>query len=459
MGAERDTKVRSERDGDTSVAFAITSTSKQAAASPPWVVRADAASRTYLGSSGACDIVLVDPHVSRRHLALQVTARGLEIEDLESTNGTFVNGLRTLRAVLAGGETIAIGDHTLRVARATTAVHAEPAAVVRFGTVLGASLTMRRLYPLCQRIATSDVPLLIEGETGTGKEVLAESIHAASSRASGPFVVFDCTTISPTLLEATLFGHEKGAFTGAVSARPGVFELASGGTLFIDEIGDLDTSLQAKLLRALQSSQVQRIGASRWIRTNVRIISATRRDLEREIQVGRFRDDLYFRLVVARIELPPLRQRRDDVPLLARAFWTALGGTAGEYPPSILAGREDYAWPGNVRELHNLVAHRLALGDLADAPAGCEDVVDMPATGTEKAPSVPGPAGAGEDVMDRIIRERRAFARAREQVIFEFERRYTDWVLAEHGGNVTKAAEACGISRRYFYVMRSRRST
>ncbi len=450
MGPKRETKVRSERDGDPSVAFAITSTSKDGTTPPPWVVRADAASRTYVGSSEVCDIALVDPHISRRHAALLVTPRGLELEDLDSTNGTFVNGLRTLRAILVGGETIALGDHTLRVAKATTAVPPEPAGIVRFGTVLGASLPMRRLYPLCKRIASSDVPLLIEGETGTGKEVLAESIHAASARASGPFVVFDCTTVSPTLLEATLFGHEKGAFTGAVSARPGVFELADGGTLFIDEIGDLDTSLQAKLLRALQSSQVQRIGASRWTRTNVRIISATRRDLEREIQLGRFRDDLYFRLVVARIELPPLRQRRDDVPLLARAFWNALGGAASDYSSAILAGREDYPWPGNVRELHNFVAHRLALGDLADAPACRDDATNVPAL------SAAAPATTAEDVMSRVIRERVAFARAREQVIVEFERRYTDWVLAEHGGNVTKAAEACGISRRYFYVMRSR---
>jgi DNA-binding NtrC family response regulator len=426
---------------------------KGAAAGSSFAVSSAEPSRTYVGSSEACAIRVADPHVSRRHLALTATARGLEVHDLDSTNGTWVNGVRVLGALLRGGETIALGSTVLAVAVAAAPPASQAFASVRFGKVLGASLAMRRLYPMCERIARSDVPVLLEGETGCGKELLAEAIHANGPRANGPFVIFDCTTVTPNLLESTLFGHEKGAFTGAVAAKPGVFELADGGTLFLDEIGDLDVALQAKLLRCIQSAQVQRVGGTKWIRTNVRIVSATRRDLEKEIQAGRFRDDLYFRLVVARIELPPLRARRDDIPLLARAFWTALGGSERAYPADLLAGTDDYDWPGNVRELHNLVARRLALGDLAPAR-------NAHASPTNVAGAGPGAAspggGGGADFIGKVIADKQPFARARERVVFEFERRYIDWALAEHAGNVTKAAEACGIGRRYFYVIRSR---
>jgi two-component system, NtrC family, response regulator HydG len=407
-----------------------------------WIVPGGEPSRAYLGTSEACLVRLQDPLVSRRHLALSVTPGGLHVEDLDSTNGTWIQGVRIGSALLQGGETISIGDTRLAVSAFGEPKASRAPAIVRFGKVIGASVAMRRLYPLCQRIARSDVPVVIEGETGTGKELLAESLHAESPRAAGPFVIFDCTTVAPNLVEAALFGHEKGAFTGATSSKPGVFEMADGGTLFIDEIGDLELGLQAKLLRALQSSQVQRVGGTRWFRTNVRIISATRRDLDREIQAGRFRDDLYFRLVVARIELPRLCDRREDIPLLARSFWTKLGGADHDFPSDILEGREEYSWPGNVRELHNHVARRLALGDLANEPiVRAERREDGTAAG---------------DMVDRVLAERQSFARARERVLFDFERRYIEWALAEYGGNVTKAAESCGIGRRYFYVIRSR---
>ncbi|MBX3187242.1 MAG: sigma 54-dependent Fis family transcriptional regulator [Labilithrix sp.] len=437
-GFEVGTAVRAGATHEDELTDFVVTVSNGPSAGASWVIGGAEPCRTYVGTSEVCRIRLADPLVSRRHVALSVTGAGLAVDDLDSTNGTWVDTVRVGSAILRGGETITIGDTRLRVDTTGVPKPSRAPAMVRFGSMIGASVPMRRLYPLCQRIAASDVPVLIEGETGTGKEVLAESLHASSGRAGGPFVIFDCTTVAPNLLEAALFGHEKGAFTGAVTARPGVFELAHGGTLFIDEIGDLDISLQAKLLRALQGAQVQRVGGAKWIDTNVRIISATRRDLEKEIQEGRFRDDLYFRLVVARIELPALRDRRDDVPLLARSFWTKLGGREHELPPDLLAGREDYPWPGNVRELHNHVARRLALGDLADS---------LPPR-AERATS--------GDIIDRVLAERQPFARARERVVFEFERRYTDQALAEHGGNVTKAAEASGIGRRYFYVIRSR---
>jgi DNA-binding NtrC family response regulator len=432
--------------GTESVADYSVTMTRGASPGASWLVTGAEPSRTYVGTSEACPIRITDAFVSRRHIALFSTPHGLLLEDLDSTNGTWVNGVRVTGAILRGGETVTIGGTHLRVDAASAPKPSHPLGDVRFGNVLGASLAMRRLYPVFERVAQSDVPVLIEAETGCGKELLAEALHAKGRRAQGPFVIFDCTTVAPTLLESTLFGHEKGAFTGATAAKPGVFELAHGGTLFLDEIGDLDVALQAKLLRCIQSSQVQRVGGTQWIHTDVRIISATRRDLEREIQAGRFRDDLYFRLVVARVELPPLRARVGDIPLLARAFWNALGGTDASFPPDLLAGLDDYAWPGNVRELHNLVARRIALGDLA-APVGVRKT---------SPPEPPEDGTAQADFIDRVVAERLPFARARERVVVEFERRFVEDALAEHGGNMTRAAEARGIGRRYFYTIRSR---
>src|SRR5215472_5428973 len=311
-------------------------------------------SRVLVGKSPACALQLTDPQASRRHAALDAAEGRLRLLDLQSTNGTFVNGVCVTDAWLRGGEVIQIGGDTLRVDALGERSVAPVSRARAFGRVVGASFEMRRLYPLCERIAASAVPVLIEGETGTGKEALAESIHEAGPRAGGPFVVFDCTEVPANLAESVLFGHERGAFTGAASTRRGVFEQAHGGTLFIDEIGELPLGLQPKLLRAVERSDIRRVGGDRRLAVDVRLIAATRRDLDREVQEGRFRDDLFFRLAVARIELPPLRSRRGDVGVLARHFWKALGGD--ELPYDVLQYFESYAWPGNVRELRNAIA-------------------------------------------------------------------------------------------------------
>jgi DNA-binding NtrC family response regulator len=302
---------------------------------------------------------------------------------------------------------------------------------------------MRRLYPLCQKLAASDVPVVIEGETGTGKEVLAEALHEEGARAKGPFVVFDCTAVPPSLVESALFGHERGAFTGAVAMRKGVFEQADRGTLLIDEIGDLDLSLQSKLLRALERSEVQRVGGDGFCRVNVRVIAATRRDLDREVQAGRFRDDLFYRLAVARIELPALRERQGDVAVLGRHFWRQLGGGDQPMPPDLLRRFDDYDWPGNVRELQNAIAGRLALGDLAPPPG------KPPGAGD-------GSSQAGEPVAHITVPLGLPFSAARHRAIEEFERAYIARVLEQHGGNVMRAAAASGIARRYFHVIKAR---
>jgi len=411
------------------------------------VVEATPGVRVLVGKGPACELTLTDPLVSRRHASLEVTRNGLRVTDLESTNGTAVNGVPIDAAYVSGGDRIRMANTVLFVERGDATVVDLPD-TMSFGRMLGRSDAMRSLYPLCARLAASHVPALIEGETGTGKEVLAEALHETGPRARGPFVVFDCTAVPPTLVESTLFGHERGAFTGAVASRKGVFEDANHGTLLIDEIGELDIALQPKLLRALERSEVQRVGSNQWVRVDVRIIAATRRDLDREVQAGRFRDDLFFRLAVGRVELPPLRRRDGDVLLLADHFWRALGGGERSLPRDVAQRFEDYRWPGNVRELHNAVARVIALGD--DSPG------ELGALGKSVGRDLDVRGAAGGDVIDGVLDAGLSLTRAREAVVNEFERRYVERVLARHGGNVVRAAEASGIARRYFQILRAR---
>jgi transcriptional regulator with GAF, ATPase, and Fis domain len=390
--------------------------------------------RVLVGQSAACELRLSDPHVSRRHLAVEPVGDRLRVVDLGSLNGTTVNGVR-IESILAGpGDEITLGSTVLVVDAGRSSGRAALSERTSFGRLVGASAEMRALYPLLERLAGSDIPALIEGETGTGKEVVAEAIHEQGPRHAGPFVVFDCTAVPPNLAESELFGHERGAFTGAASTRRGVFEQANGGTLFIDEIGDLDPSLQPKLLRALERSAVRRLGSERWIQSDLRVLCATRRDLDREVQDGRFRDDLFYRLVVGRVELPPLRRRRGDVTVLAQHFWNALG-QEGPMPYDLRSRLERHEWPGNVRELKNTMARQVALGE---------------------AFRERGLADTGDD-LDAILARDLPFPEARQLAKDAFERRYLERVLLEHGGSVARAAEASGIARRYFNVILARR--
>jgi DNA-binding NtrC family response regulator len=404
------------------------------------ILAAGSAARVLVGQSPVCEVGLSDRSVSRRHLSLELVEGEerdhVRLRDLGSTNGTTVGGLTVVEAKLFGGERIRLGSTTLELRRAPVRADSLPATTL-FGKMLGASPQVRRLYPMCERLARSAVPVLIEGETGTGKEVLAEALHDAGPRASGPFVVFDCTTVAPNLIESVLFGHEKGSFTGASDARRGVFEVAHGGTLFIDEIGDLDLPLQAKLLRAIERSAVCRLGAEKWREVDVRIICATRRDLDQAIQRGAFRDDLFFRIAVGRIELPPLRDRSGDIPLLAQHFWHQSGGQ-GEIPNELVSRLEQERWPGNIRELRNTVARFVALGDLAD-----------------EVPSLQRAQPHG-DLVTEIIDKVLPFAQSKQLLLEAFERRYVEAALARHGNSVTRAAEASGLARRYFQILRAR---
>jgi DNA-binding NtrC family response regulator len=390
-----------------------------------------------VGKSPACAVRLADPEVSRRHATLELAGHRMKLTDLDSTNGTSVDGLAIGAAYLAGGEAVRLGRTAMRFTR-HGALRPPVAAASSFGRVIGESVAMKRIYPICHRLAVSNVPVIVEGETGTGKEVLAEALHEQGPRAELPFVVFDCTTVAPNLVESELFGHEKGAFTGAAAARRGVFEQASGGTLLIDEIGDLDPLLQPKLLRALERGEVRRVGADRWISVDVRVIAATRRDLDQEVQQGRFRDDLFHRLAVGRIELPPLRRRDGDIDLLTGHFARELGADLRAIDAGVLERWRSWSWPGNVRELRNAVARYIALGELAD-------------DGRTRR-SVPPSA----DFIDAVVVQRLPIIPARQRVVDEFERRYIEALLADHGGNAVRAAAASGIARRHFDRLRTR---
>jgi transcriptional regulator with GAF, ATPase, and Fis domain len=426
-------------------------------------------SRVLVGQSPTCDIQLDDRMVSRRHAAFELINARLRVTDLASTNGTSVQGVAILDALLSGGEIVTLGSTQIRIDKLSSQEPVSIPKAVRFGSMVGASPEMRALYPLCERLAASNVPVLIEGETGTGKEVLSESLHEMSPRKNGPFVVFDCTAVPPNLVESALFGHERGSFTGATEARRGVFEEANGGTLLLDEIGDLELSLQAKLLRALERSEVQRVGSNRWVRVDVRILAATRRDLDHEIQAGRFRDDLFYRLAVARIELPPLRRRTGDVLVLAQHFWRHLAGKDTPFPADFARRIEGYSFPGNVRELHNAVARRVALGEVAPVETrrpGTRDAGPSSIPAPDAGPLSRSPASvrsgglsaasAGGDFIEETIALDLPLPRARERVVDEFERRYVQRVLAQHNGNVGAAAAASGIARRYFQLIKAR---
>ncbi len=396
-------------------------------------------SRVLVGQSFSCELRLTDPEVSRRHASFELVGAKVRVTDLGSRNGTFVGALSVGEAYLVGGEGVRLGATVVSVERGVGATEPLLSAATSFGEMVGASAEMRRLYPLCEKLAAATVSVIIEGETGTGKEVLAESLHTQGPRARAPFVVFDCTAVPPSLLESELFGHERGAFTGAVNMRKGVFERANGGTLLIDEIGDLDLALQPKLLRALERAEIQRVGGESRIKVDVRIVAATRRDLDQEVQAGVFRDDLFHRLAVARIDLPPLRDRHGDIAVLARHFARKLGQDDYALDADLIRRWEGDPWPGNVRELRNAVARHLALGELAAA---------------ERPPK----RATRRDLVEQVLAMDLPIGEARERIIDEFERRYVAHMLAKSHGVVSHAAKASGVARRHFQRIRARQT-
>ena len=399
---------------------------------PPGEVWQSQGTSCSIGSHASNQIVIQDKTVSRFHCEVRADETGAHILDLESRNGTLVDGVRVGQAWLKEGSTLQLGHATLRFhlipERAAIAVSQRE----RFGPMLGRSLAMRTVFAVLEKIAKTDSTVLLEGETGTGKEVTAEAIHEASPRADGPLVVVDCGAIPGNLLESELFGHEKGAFTGAVQQRIGAFEAADGGTVFLDELGELPPELQPKLLRVLEQRTIRRVGSSERKQVDVRVVAATNRRLRQEVNEGRFRSDLYYRLAVIKVELPPLRERHGDIPILARAFLKQLGADEETeerlLAPAFLRRLEQSAWPGNVRELRNHLERCLVMQQAL--PLASE-------------PSDTSPGGPIDPTL--------SYADARQTAIAIFERRYLQALVEYHQGNVSQAARAAGIDRAYLH--------
>lgn len=398
-----------------------------------------------LGTSPECEIELEDGTTSRLHARIEADVFGHRLIDEGSKNGTFVDDMRARDIYLKPGCAIRIGGVTLRYQPGAEQVEIALARGNRFGKMLGTSPAMREIFAILDRVAPTDLTVLVEGESGTGKELVADALHTHSNRATGALVVFDCSAVAPNLIESELFGHIKGAFTGATANRQGAFERANGGTLFLDEIGELPIDLQPKLLRALEQREVRPVGGDRAISIDARIVAATNRNLQREVDAGNFRQDLYYRLAVMRLVLPPLRRRIEDVPLLVQHILkdvTPDGTTPVQVAYETIVKLQNHRWPGNVRELRNFVerAAMLATGDRLET----RYLVPPSFGDTQTKAPVAAPAGQIMGLVDDDL----PFKDAKARLIDAFERAYWSRLLEKTNGNVSAAARVAGIHRK-----------
>jgi two-component system, NtrC family, response regulator GlrR len=376
-----------------------------------------------IGSHHSNGLVLADPTVSRFHCEVTASGGRFRVRDLGSRNGTSAGDVTIADGLVGPGAALSLGHSRLRIAADEREGAVPASAAARFGGLVGSSTVMRELFARLERAAGSDATVLIQGETGTGKEGAAAALHAASARAAEPFVAIDCGAIPATLFEAELFGSEAGAYTGATQRRTGAFEEASGGTLFLDEVGELAPELQAKLLRAIETRRIRRLGARAELECDVRIIAATNRDLRERVNSGAFRADLYYRLAVLHVALPPLREHLADLPELVAHLLERLAAPPGV--ASALVSPEHVAllarceWAGNVRELRNYLEQAIVFGVTAPAPAGDDDAASYEA--------------------------------ARKLALDRFERDYVAQLLRQANGNVGDAARLAGVNRAYLY--------
>ncbi|HEU5054981.1 MAG TPA: sigma 54-interacting transcriptional regulator [Kofleriaceae bacterium] len=423
-----------------------------------------------VGAQEGCDLVLSDRLVSGHHFEILLDEAGYRLRDLDSTNGTFVAGHRVRDVYLNPGTVIYVGESRLRFDPLDESISVDLSTRDRFGEMVGSSVAMRALFAKLERIAPTDASVLITGETGTGKELVAEAVHHHSTRATGPFVVVDCGSIPDNLIASELFGHERGAFTGAVSTYAGAFERASGGTIFLDEIGELPLELQPNLLGVLERRQVRRLGSSKPVPVDIRVVAATNRDLASEMNRGTFRSDLFYRLAVVQVRVPALRERPEDIPVLAQHFADLLGASSGISPhisKETLESLRHHPFPGNVRELRNVIERSMVLAEagMAFEPVTVGGGVMPPAGGERAAPEVaptmlaPGAGPPQPDKGDAIsfeVDDQVPYRIAKQRLVSEFDARYLKKLLVRHGGNVSRAARAAGLDRMTVHKMLQR---
>ncbi len=405
------------------------------------------------GRSVICDLVLGDKAVSGTHFEIVANESGFLLRDLDSTNGTFVGELRVREVWVKPGTVLRAGQTQMRFEPAEGMVEIDLSRDEKFHELIGKSVRMREIFATLEKIAPTDLTVLVRGETGTGKELVARALHHSSRRASAPLVVQDCGAIPRDLIESTLFGHERGSFTGATDRHRGSFEQADGGTIFLDEIGELDLALQPKLLRVLENREIKRVGGDKQLPVNVRVVAATNRDLRQMVNEGTFREDLYYRLSVVQVELPCLRERPEDVPLLVSNFLADFAtrrfpGEEKQYTVArdAMARLVAYPWPGNVRELKNTVERAASLADTTELT-----VRDLLPT-SQKTPPEVLPGGHAEQFVEDGL----PFKEAKQRILDAFEASYLKALLDKNGGNVTRSAQAAGLTRYHLRELAKR---
>lgn len=396
-----------------------------------------------IGSAPGNDLVLTDSAVSGYHLELACRADGVAVTDLGSTNGTRLGATKLQRATVPIGTLLKLGRTQLRINDgdgALVALHEGQPLI----EMIGDTRMMRRFMAQIARAASSGVPTLLMGESGTGKEVAARAIHRLGERSEAPFVTVDCGAFSPNLVASELFGHERGAFTGADRRHVGAFERADGGTIFLDEVGEIPLELQPQLLGALERQRFRRLGGQNEINVDVQVVSATNRDLREEVNSGGFRLDLYYRLAVVVLRIPALRERTDDIPLLVDHFLRECGHsgpTAEIVAPEVMASLLKHRWPGNVRELRNWVEATLAMGEAGEL------AFDGALLGARPGQGAPEESEATFELP---------YKDARSTVLHAFEERYLKRLLEQCSGNVSHAARHARMDRSYLIKLLQR---
>lgn len=414
-----------------------------------------------IGALNDNDVVLDDDTVSRHHCRIVQEDDGYVIVDLDSTNGTHINGVHIREAYLSANLVVTVGNTDIKFCPVDEQVPVEPSKAERLGNIVGRSVAMREIFDILKKISPTSATVVIEGETGTGKEVVAHTIHQMSRRADEPFIVFDCGAVPESLIESELFGHEKGSFTGAIMSRKGLFEMAQGGTIFLDELGELALDLQPKLLRVLEQREVRRVGSNEPIPIDVRIIAATNQSLEDAVREGTFRQDLFYRLSVVRLFLPALRERIEDIPLLINHFLETMDCNVDAdgrqklhgVAPDALKALRAYRWPGNVRELANVVerACSFAETEMLQRRNLPDYITDM--DGANAGLFAEQADEQWSEVPSRRELQQKPFKQAKEKWISSFERDYLSELLERHGGNISAASREADIDRKYFRTL------